>query len=234
MRAIIGGTGTGSFYQNLEKRSIITGFGEVEAFVLNDVVFIPRHRAEHTVPPHAINYKAEITALKELGISSAIGIYAIGSISQKIKPGNWGLLSQFVDLSGRGITMFENKAVHTDMTNPFSSDLNRKILESAREVGAKFGPVCDDAIYVQTNGPRLETSAEIRMFSQLGFDVVGMTCACEAVLAREMDIEFSAAAYGINYAAGVNESTEEVFFIDDNACAAIINEMAEVFMNIKN
>lgn len=231
MKAIIGGTGTGLFYQNLERRSIITGFGEVEAFVLGDVVFIPRHRAEHTVPPHKINYKAEITAIKELGITSAIGIYAVGSITGKIKPGKWGLLSQFVDLSGRGITMFDNKAVHTDMTQPFSLELNEKIIASAKETGTLYGPVCSDAVYVQTNGPRLETAAEVAMFSSLGFDVIGMTCASEAVLAREMDIEFAAAAYSINLAAGV-QGTEETQFLDDASCSAVTAEMAKVFINL--
>lgn len=231
MKAIIGGTGTGSFYQNLERKSIITGYGEVEACILDDILFIPRHRAEHTVPPHKINYRAEITALKEMGITSAIGIYAVGSITRKIAPGHWGLLSQFADVSGRSLTFFDDKAVHTDMTCPFSDQLNLKIMASARETGAKFGPTCNDAVYVQTNGPRLETSAEIQMYKMLGFDVVGMTCASEAALARELGIEFAGAAYGINYAAGVC-ADDEITFIDNVACSQITNEMASVFIHL--
>lgn len=231
MRAIIGGTGTAGLYKDSEKRMVITGFGEIEVFLLGDTVFIPRHRAGHSLPPHKINYKGEFAALVELGISSAVGIYAVGSITEKIPPGKWGLLGQFADLSGRSVTMFDSKPVHTDMTRPFSGDLNRRIASQAALLGARRGPVADDAVYVQTNGPRLETAAEIRMFGLLGFDVVGMTCASEATLAREMGIEFAAAAYSINWGAGLGEG-RDVGFIGEEESGAITGEMASVLLSL--
>jgi len=233
MKAIIGGTGVDQISNfTSERREIATPYGLVELFVgtgeHSSLVFLPRHGSTHSVPPHLINYRANITALKELGVTTLISIYAVGSVTEALKPGEIGTLSDFVDLSGggRNHTFFtgEDRGVeHVGMDRVFDPDLS-----AALHAG---DPSLQDAgVYVCTNGPRLETPAEIRMFRTLGFDVVGMTAATEVALARELGIKVASLAYSINWAAGVGP--DEVTFIDSNDIAKLKDVMITLCLKV--
>lgn len=200
MKAVIAGTGVDEVLSSFEENMEDTYYGYVTYYRKGDVIIIPRHRKNHTDSPSMVNYKANISALVSLGCSEVIGIYAVGSITDKLPPSSFALVGDFMDFSGRSISFFngeENPLKHTCMDNVFDSELNRKIKEAA---GCELA---DDIVYVMTNGPRLETAGEIRAFCRLGADVVGMTLATEASLLKELGLRYSALAYSINWAQGV-------------------------------
>jgi len=233
MKAIIGGTGVDQISGfPSERREIATPYGLVELFVgtgqHSSLVFLPRHGSSHSVPPHLINYKANITALKELGVEALISIYAVGSVTDALKPGEIGTLSDFVDFSGGGrehtfFTGDENGLEHVGMDRAFDPVLTAAL--HAGDVSLKEG-----GVYVCTNGPRLETPAEIRMFKSLGFDVVGMTAATEVALAREAGIKVASLVYSINWAAGVGP--DEVTFIGSNEIAKLKDTMVSLCLKV--
>jgi purine nucleoside phosphorylase len=233
MKAIIGGTGVDRISGfSSERREVATPYGVVELFVGTGVhsslVFLPRHGSSHSVPPHLINYRANISALKQLGVEALISIYAVGSVSDALKPGEVGTLSDFVDLSGGGrshtfFTGEENGVQHVGMDRVFDPVLTASLRE-------KDPSIQDAGIYVCINGPRLETPAEIRMFKHLGFDVVGMTAATEVALAREAGIRVASLAYSINWAAGVG--SDAVAFIGDEEIANLKDSMVSLCLKV--
>ncbi len=233
MKAIIGGTGVDRISGfSSQRKEVTTPYGVVEVYVGTAehalLVFLPRHGSSHSVPPHMINYRANITALKELGVTELISIYAVGSISDALKPGEVGTLSDFVDLSGGGrehtfFTGDEFGVGHVGMDRVFDPTLTASL--HATEPSLK-----DAGVYVCTNGPRLETPAEIRMFKRLGFDVVGMTAATEVALAREAGIRVASLAYSINWAAGVG--SDEVAFIGDAEIVALKDAMVTLCLKV--
>lgn len=208
MKAIIGGTGFDRMEGvTLSRRVVENRYGESELFVGEGLVFLPRHTSAHAVAPHMINHRANIQALADLGVEEAVAIYAVGSITDRLRPGEVGIVSDYVDFTGRVHTFFdEGEVVHTNSDEPFSSSL------AARARG-EMADLVDNLVYVTTNGPRLETKAEIAFFARQGFDVVGMTLAGEAALLAERKIETLALAYSINWAAGVGEGS--ISFIAD-------------------
>jgi len=208
MKAIIGGTGFDRMEGvTLSRRVVENRYGESELFVGEGLVFLPRHTSAHAVAPHMINHRANIQALADLGVEEAVAIYAVGSITDRLGPGEVGIVSDYVDFTGRVHTFFdEGEVVHTNSDEPFSSSL------AARARG-EMADLVDNLVYVTTNGPRLETKAEIAFFARQGFDVVGMTLAGEAALLAERKIETLALAYSINWAAGVEEGS--ISFIAD-------------------
>ncbi|MFA6906782.1 MAG: MTAP family purine nucleoside phosphorylase, partial [Sphaerochaeta sp.] len=174
MKAIIGGTGVDALDGIPLKRTLVqTLYGEVELFVGDRLVFLPRHGSSHSLPPHLVNYRANVAALTELRVDQAIGIYAVGSISSALKPGEIGMVSDFVDFTGgsREQTFYtggESGVRHIPMDDVFDASLKERM--------QTLSPRLKDAgVYVCTNGPRLETKAEIRLYARLGCDVVGMT-----------------------------------------------------------
>lgn len=233
MKAIIGGTGVdriSGFF--CERQEVATEYGPVELFVGKEehssLVFLPRHGSAHSVPPHLINYRANISALKQLGVEELISIYAVGSITETLKPGEVGSLSDFVDLSGGGrehtfFTGGERGVEHVGMDRVFDPELTASL--HALDASLKYA-----GVYVCTNGPRLETPAEIRMFKQLGFDVVGMTAATEVALAREVGIKVASLAYSINWAAGIGPN--EVAFLGDGAIAKLKESMVSLCLKV--
>ena len=200
-----------------EDKVIDTPYGE--ALILQgtgenaDLVFLPRHGPEHSTPPHKINYRANIKALEILGIQYVLATYAVGSINREIPPLGLVAIDDFIDFtSGREATFFDggvNPVKHIDMSEPFCPELRNKLLDLAPEFGLNIQP---GGTYVSTNGPRLETPAEIRMFEKLGGDVVGMTAVPELILAKELDICFAAVAFSVNWAAGIEE---KINFVED-------------------
>ncbi|AEV31024.1 purine nucleoside phosphorylase [Sphaerochaeta pleomorpha str. Grapes] len=229
MKAIIGGTGVDTLPGlQSEKTMVATQYGDVELFVGTgkdaSLVFLPRHGSEHSVPPHLINYRANIKALVSLGVDEAIGIYAVGSITDLLKPEQIGTISDFIDVTGGGrqhtfFTGGSEQVRHVSMDRVFDPALTEALLQEDPSL-------VRGGIYCCTNGPRLETPAEIRSYRILGADYVGMTCATEASLAVEAGLRFAALAYSINWAAGVEGS--EVAFIGDAMIKQLRSKMTRL------
>ncbi|NIM04129.1 MAG: S-methyl-5'-thioinosine phosphorylase [Armatimonadetes bacterium] len=207
--AIIGGSG---FYDAGEEvlgtRTISTPYGEVQLDILKtgeeEVAFLPRHGKEHTVAPHRINYRANIAALKSLGVENILASAAVGSLNSEMKPGEIVLPTQFLDFTwGRASTFSEEGEVrHIDVSEPYCPSLRHSLLMCALSKDLVVHP---EATYVCSQGPRFETPAEITMFRRLGGDLAGMTGVPEVVLAREAGICYAAVAVVTNWAAGTAE-----------------------------
>ena len=216
MIGIIGGSGVYEITQNADscdKKVVETHYGEVEVSILEmfskQVAFIPRHAKSHSIPPHRINFRANIDALKKVGVNQIIATNSVGSMNENMPPGSFVIPDDFLDFSQkRDKTFFENKVVHIDVTEPYCPTL--------RDVLAESGDAILGGTYVCTEGPRFETPAEIRMFKMLGGDVIGMTGLPEVTLAREREICYNSICIVSNFAAGISESEltiDEVFEI---------------------
>jgi len=168
-----------------------------------EVIFLPRHGVPHSIPPHRVNYRANLFGFRELGVSQVLSISATGGLHPDMKPGTLVLLDQIVDLtSGRESTFFNGPEIHhVDFTEPYCPEMREILGAAAEEAGVALH--CGGT-YVCTNGPRLETAAEIRLFSGFGADVVGMTGMPEAVLARELELCYGALSVVTNLAAGLS------------------------------
>jgi 5'-methylthioinosine phosphorylase len=189
-----------------------TAFGEPSArvhrlrFADQTVLTLARHGDCHTIPPHAINYRANVLALKKLGVQSIIALNTVGVITTVIEPGGIAIPDQLIDYTwGRAQTLFDGRrgiVEHVDFTDPFSAALRRDLLAAAR----KAGVVCHDGgVCAVTQGPRLETAAEIVRLERDGADFVGMTAMPEAAIAREARIDYACIAMIVNRAAGQGE-----------------------------
>lgn len=233
--AIIGGSGIAKIFKG--EKDIIhvkTPFGISQPIAIleiegKEVLFTNRHAMpgsksfEHAIPPHRINSRALIYSLAKEGAERIIALNSVGSLSYENKIGSFLLPDQFIDFTKRReYTFFEgiyrgedevlgdsSRILHVDMTRPFCEELNEEIFKTCKELGyeVKLG-----GCYVCTEGPRLETSAEINMFKAMGASVVGMTLVPEIILARELKICYSSISIITNYAAGMQErvSFEEV------------------------
>lgn len=216
--AILGGTGLYSIPGlNLSERTVTTKYGEAKLFVGrgadSDLVFLTRHGADHSIPPHKINYRANIKALEMLGVKRIIANYAVGGIHPEITPMGVATVGDFLDFtSGRESTFIDGThdsdgVDHVEMSQPYCPTMSKKLVE----LGPSFGlNLFENAVYAAANGPRFETPAEIRMMKMLGGDIVGMTGVPEVVLARELGMCFAAVVLSINWAAGITPNIEIV------------------------
>lgn len=228
--AIIGGTGCQRIVgDDAVRHEISTPYGLAMVFERkrgDDTLYLLlRHGEGHVVPPHLVNYRANIAALKQLGVTQAIGIYAVGSITSVVLPGTLGIMDQFIDFTGGGreATFFTGNGTgvrHIPMVTPFSSRLRAALIKEAARMSIS---IATKGTYVCTNGPRLETPAEIGMFRRWGADYVGMTAATETILANETGIEFAGTVYSINWAAGLD--AEGLSFIEDEISDRIIDRL---------
>ncbi len=221
---VIGGSGVEDLYDDRQPRgeSVATDYGEALVYLLDagdrEVVFLPRHGKKHSVPPHRINYRANIRALEALGCGCVIATNAVGSMNREMAPGDFVVPDQFLDFTKqRPLTFFDGEdgvVRHVDMTEPYCPRL-RETLRSACE--AALGDSLHAAgTYVCAEGPRFESRAEIEMFARLGGDVVGMTGIPELVLAREAGLCYATVCVVSNWAAGISGapiSHEEVVHI---------------------
>ncbi|MCP5025556.1 MAG: S-methyl-5'-thioinosine phosphorylase [Actinomycetia bacterium] len=211
MLAFITGSG---FYElpdltDQEPRAVSTPWGDVNLtigrYAGRQVAFIPRHGSDHSVPPHRIEYRANIGALADIGATAILAVNVVGGIVEELPPGALVCVDQFLDFTtGRAGTFFDESVRHTDMTEPYDADLRRLLLAAAGELGISLAPT---ATYVCTNGPRFETRAEIDFYRRIGGHVVGMTGYPEVALAREVDIPYAAVAVVSNAAAGMTGDT---------------------------
>jgi 5'-methylthioinosine phosphorylase len=218
MLAIIGGSGL-SKLGNMEvtRRKVSrTPYGEPSGALTFgrigacDVVFLARHGYGHTIAPHEVNYRANLWALKEAGASEVVSVASVGAIADHA-PGVVAIPHQIIDYTwGRASTYFQGQGTpvnHIDFTEPYSRTLRAKLLEAAAGCREK---VVDGGVYAATQGPRLETAAEIERLARDGADLVGMTGMPEAALAREISLEYATIAVVANYAAGRGDSQRAV------------------------
>ncbi len=209
---VIGGTG---FYSLSDEQAgdrvdVETRYGRVEVSRARvgevAVAFLARHGKGHSVPPHRVNYRGNIAALKELGVRNVLASAAVGSMSEEMPPGSLVVLTQFLDFTrGRASTFFdgdEGEVTHVDMTEPYCAHLRAELQAAGEALGERVHP---EGVYVCAEGPRFETAAEIEMFRKLGGDVVGMTSVPEVVLAREAGMCYAAVGIVTNWAAGVSK-----------------------------
>ena len=207
MIGIIGGTGSSNILDGvdiIDELVIDTKYGkspEISIFELNDnkIAFMSRHSKGHSVPPHKINYMANIKAFKDIGVDRVIATNSVGSIDKSIGPGSLVIPDNFLDFTqGRNLTFFDDKVVHIDCTYPYCNEL--------RNIISKTGKVIDKGVYVCTQGPRFETGAEIQFYKQIGGTIVGMTGVPEVILAREQEICYASICIVSNYAAQISDT----------------------------
>jgi 5'-methylthioadenosine phosphorylase len=217
--AIIGGSGLAQLgnLKGTGRRELRTPYGEPSAPLTfgeiggHAAVFLARHGDGHTVAPHEVNYRANIWALKEAGATEIVSVATVGGIAAHAAPGALLVPHQIIDYTwGRKSTLFEGPGVpvkHIDFTEPYSAPVRERLLRAARECGE---PVHDGGVYAVTQGPRLESAAEIERLARDGADMVGMTAMPEAALARELDLPYGSLAVVANYAAGRGDSRRAV------------------------
>lgn len=212
--AIIGGTGLTQLegLTIVKRDTLTTPYGHPSAEFLTgdlhgrEVIFLARHGNPHAIPPHKINYRANIYGLKQLGVERIIAVAAVGGITPEMGPAHIAIPDQIIDYTyGRYHTFFEDEndpVTHIDFTYPYSQKLRTGLITAAAESNIRVSPL---GTYGCTQGPRLETTAEIRRMERDGCDLVGMTGMPEAGLARELGIDYAALAVVANWAAGKTE-----------------------------
>ena len=221
MLAVIGGSGLTQLANlRVTHREVMrTPYGDPSGAVTfgelcgRPVAFLARHGSGHTIPPHQVNYRANIWALSKSGAQAILAVASVGSIRPDLRPGGLVVPHQIIDYTwGRKSTFHEGdhcQVTHVDFTEPYDEGLRQRVLASARALGLEIG---DGAVYATTQGPRLETAAEINRFERDGADIVGMTGMPEAVLAREIGVPYAAISVVANYAAGRGDSLNGISF----------------------
>ena len=206
--AIIGGTGVydPGLLSAAEPVHVETPYGSVAGTVGTyqgrGVVFLPRHGRNHQIPPHRINYRANIWALRQLGVRQILATTAVGSLDPAVTPGTFLLPNDFIDFTRQRQNTFfdEGQVVHVDVTTPYCARLRATLAAAAESLGMALR---GQGTYVCTDGPRFESPAEIRFFAHIGGTIVGMTGLPEVVLAREAEICYAAVCLVTNMAAGL-------------------------------
>jgi 5'-methylthioadenosine phosphorylase len=219
MLAIIGGSGLTrlSTLAVAHREVVRTPYGEPSSALLfgqlagRDVVFLARHGHGHTIPPHRVNYRANLWALKHRDVDTILAVASVGAITGSCVPGDLVLPHQLIDYTGgREQTFFDGgdrEVVHVDFTQPYDGALRTRCLAAAH---AAHITIHDGGVYGAVSGPRLETAAEIDRMERDGATIVGMTGMPEAALARELEIPYAAIAVVVNHAAGRGESAQAV------------------------
>lgn len=235
MLAIIGGRGLTQLANlKITHRQVMrTPYGEPSgAFIFgtlneHEVIFLARHGYGYTIPPHLVNYRANLWALREQGVSQIVSVATVGGIRADLTPGKLVVPDQIIDYThGRDSTFFDTRNMsysNVDFTLPYNLALRSRILRSALQVGQAC---IDGGVYAATQGPRLDSIAEINRYQRDGADMVGMTGMPETALARELDIDYATIAAVVNCAAGRGECQLAVKLDGVNATAT--SSMARV------
>ena len=215
MLGIIGGSGLSELagLENAEEKLLATRYGPPSSAVVSgrlhgrQVAFMARHGRPHSIPPHRINYRANLLALQRVGVREIVAVNAVGGITDACEPGVLCLPDQIIDYTwGRAHTFYDDNSdvAHIDFSRPYTQTLRRRLLLAAASAGVVLR---DGGVYGATQGPRLETAAEIRRMQQDGCDIVGMTGMPEAALARELGLDYACLAVVANRAAGLTAET---------------------------
>src|SRR5262245_24905932 len=219
MLAIIGGSGLTQFegLAQVRRKTVHTPYGDTSAALSfgrighEEIAFLARHGDGHSIAPHEVNYRANIWALKEAGTKQVVAIATVGGIHKDMGPGSLVVPDQIIDYTwGRPSTFSQGPGVpvrHIDFTEPYSSLLRQRILDAALACGEKVAP---RGVYAATQGPRLESAAEIDRLARDGADLVGMTGMPETALAREAGLAYAAIAVVVNHAAGRGDSAHGI------------------------
>lgn len=237
MLAIIGGTGLTQL-DNLEitRRLIVrTPYGEPSQPLIfgkmagREVIFLARHGNGHTIPPHAVNYRANISALHLQGVTEIAAVATVGGIHADLAPGVIAMPHQIIDYThGRKNTYFDGVDLpvkHIDFTEPYCPDLRAKWEKAAKSIGETL---INRGIYAATQGPRLETAAEINRLERDGATMVGMTGMPEAALARELGMSYAAICPVANHAAGRGDSLHGIQYED------LVNNLNLTMARVRN
>ncbi|MFV2061663.1 MAG: S-methyl-5'-thioinosine phosphorylase [Gammaproteobacteria bacterium] len=229
--AIIGGTGLTSLNNlTILRREIVqTPYGEPSGPLTHgkicgtDVIFLARHGYGHTIPPHKVNYRANLWALHEAGAAYIIAVNAVGGISTQFKPTNLSIPDQLIDYTySRKNTYFEEgltQVVHVDFTEPYCEELRQFIISKAKMNDIEL---IESATYAATQGPRLESIAEINKLEKDGCNIVGMTGMPETALARELEMCYASIAVVANYAAGKSANNITMEIIEQNLTKGMV------------
>lgn len=221
MLAIIGGSGLTTLSNlDVSHREVVrTPYGEPSGPVVfgqicgQPVMFLPRHGYGHTIPPHLVNYRANLWALNHHKALGVISVASVGGIRDDLQPGDIVLPNQIIDYTwGRKSTYFDGNGTpvtHIDFTEPYDTQLCQRIADAAHQLGVE---VKVGGVYAATQGPRLETAAEINRLARDGADLVGMTGMPEAALARELGLSYAAINVVANHAAGRGSSANGIHF----------------------
>lgn len=205
MIGVIGGTGAESLldtYDLIEEKEVKTDYGMSPKISIIDVenkevAYIPRHSKDHSLPPHMINYRANIDALNIIGVNEILATNSVGSLDMNIEPGSILIPDNFIDFThNRPSTFYDDEVVHIDCSYPYCERLRNTLIE-----GNDVHPY---GVYIATEGPRFETGAEIKFYSMIGGKVVGMTGVPEVVLAKERQMCYASICAVTNYAAAIS------------------------------
>lgn len=230
--AIIGGTGLTQLNGlTINKRDkLTTPYGSPSAefitgeFNQKEVIFLARHGNPHTIAPHKINYRANIWSLKHLGVEQIIAVAAVGGITEEMTPAHIAIPDQIIDYShDRKHTFFEDEnypVTHIDFTYPYSQKLRSALITAAANANISISPI---GTYGCTQGPRLETAAEIKRMEKDGCNVVGMTGMPEAALAKELGMDYAAVSVIANWAAGKTTGEITMAEIEQHLHAGMAN-----------
>jgi 5'-methylthioadenosine phosphorylase len=220
---VFGGSGFYRFLDDIEEMPLATPYGPPSAPVRVgrldgvELAFMPRHGDEHTLPPHRINYRANVWAMREVGVRRIIGPCAAGSLKPELEPGTFVICDQFVDRTSiREATFYDGpQTTHVSAADPYCTDLSAILAAAAREEGI---PVVEGGTVVVVEGPRFSTRAESRWYTAAGFDVVNMTQYPECWLARELELCYANVSLVTDYDVGLEAmpnvepvSTESAF-----------------------
>ncbi|MFQ5659211.1 MAG: S-methyl-5'-thioinosine phosphorylase [Gammaproteobacteria bacterium] len=230
--AIIAGSGL-SALKGLEitrQQQQQTPYGEPSAaliygiFAGKEIIFLPRHGEPHVIPPHKVNYRANIWGLKENDVDKIISINAVGGITETMHPGTLVVPDQIIDYTwSRAHTFFEDDlshVTHVEFTAPYSEELRHIIINTAE---LKKLDISRAGTYGATQGPRLESAAEIARMQRDGCDIVGMTGMPETALARELELSYASISIVANWAAGKSEEAITMEMIEKNMQKALVN-----------
>ena len=249
MLAIIGGTGLSELqgFEQLEEIALKTPYAQAKVRLtrfVNDgkeFVFLPRHGAGHKIPPHVINYRANIAALSELGITEIVAVNAVGGIHSDLSPGSFAVPDQLIDYTySRDVSFYDGKLKpvhHIDFTEPYSDTIRQRILKATKVLNSRLQTsrhIMDGGTYACMQGPRLETAAEVRRLAQDGCDMVGMTGMPEASLARELEIAYASLAVSVNWAAGLSNKAitlEDIHAVLEGGMEFVSAVIAEVLQH---
>lgn len=241
--AIIGGTGLTllDVLKTSSSQQIETPFGSPSAAYIcgtlnkKEIIFLARHGNPHTIPPHKINYRANIWGLKQLGVTEIIAVAAVGGITSAMAPAHIAIPDQLIDYSyGREHTFFADElesVTHIDFTFPYHKQLRSRLILAAKQTKLAISA---SGTYGCTQGPRLETAAEIKRMENDGCDLVGMTGMPEAALAKELNIDYAAIAVVANWAAGKSEGEIEFSEIERHLKTGMVNvaELLTLHINL--
>jgi 5'-methylthioadenosine phosphorylase len=210
--AIIAGTGLGSHIQQMNGQTVFlpTPHGLVKGIVVQHdgtkILCLRRHSAGHKVPPHRVNYLAVGAALKAQGVQACLASAAVGCLNPEWQVGEFVMCEDFIDLSARKITTFDQSVEHRDFSHPFSERLNQTLRSEAQKSGLT---VQAGGIYANLNGPRYETPQEVRAAGILGANLVGMTAGSEAIVMKELNVPYACVCVVTNAAAGMQAASLE-------------------------